>query len=190
MKRRLTLFVLIVLLGRMYAQWSNDMYAQYTYANYTDYAPFNQSIDATGYDAELMEAAIFYETNRQRVLNGLPQLAFDERLEVCAHNHSVDMVNHDFFSHNSPVEGKYSMGDRFAQVGYGSCWRAENIAYRSISDSYAQTAKLMVESQWMRSEGHRENILNSIYTHLGCGVAFYSKGSFVYVKATQNFMKK
>lgn len=172
----------------MYAQWPIEMYDRYDYTNYTNYAPFNQRITTTGYDADLLEAAIFYETNRQRALHGRPQFRFEYRLEVSAHNHSVDMVNYDFFSHESPVSGKRTMSDRYAEVGIPSCMSGENIAMRSIGSSYAETAKQLVD-QWMNSPGHRANILNEGYTHLGCGVAFYKNYSSVYVKATQNFMR-
>lgn len=172
----------------MYAQWPIEMYDRYDYTNYTNYAPFNQRITTTGYDADLLEAAIFYETNRQRALHGRPQFRYDYRLEVSAHNHSVDMVNYDFFSHESPVSGKRTMSDRYAEVGIPSCMSGENIALRSIGSSYAETAEQLVD-QWMNSPGHRANILNEGYTHLGCGVAFYKNYSSVYIKATQNFMR-
>ena len=186
--KQLLLLLLSVISGHVYAQWSDDMYPRYSYDDYTDYAAFNQSISATGYDAHLLEAAIFYETNRQRVKHGLSQLQFDHNLRVCAHNHSVDMVQQDFFSHTSPVAGKERMKNRLAQVGYTNCASAENIAYGPIQSTYAETAQYLLKI-WMNSSGHRENILD-YYTHLGCGAAFYKEDSFIYVKATQNFVKK
>ena len=117
------------------------MYSLYTYANYTNYAAFNSAVDSSGYDASLLEAAIFYETNRQRAKHGLPVFLFDYALYVSAHNHSVDMVNHNFFSHTSVVQGKNSMKDRLSQVGYTNCWAAENIAYCDVKYSYATTAQ-------------------------------------------------
>lgn len=188
--RYIVIFVIccLPLIGN--AQWSRQMYAQYSYYNYTDYQPFNQRIEDTGYDAELLEAAIFYETNRQRAKYGLPLLSFDYNLYVCAHNHSVDMVNYNFFSHESPVPGKYSMSDRLAQVGYSRHAAAENIAEFAIKSTYVEAARYVVADMWMKSPGHRANIMNSVYTHLGCGAALMVKGSFVYVRATQNFVSK
>jgi len=174
----------------MFAQWTKSMYSQYTYQNYTDYTPFTQAIDANKLDAELLESAIFYETNRQRAKYGLQQLSFDHALCVCAHNHSVDMVEHNFFSHKSPVAGKTAMKDRLSQVGYVNCLCAENIAYCAVKSSYAETARHLVEDVWMNSEGHRRNILNGNYTHLGCGAAFYYEGHWLMVKTTQNFLRK
>lgn len=185
--------LLVILLSAInihaYAQWTEDMYSRYTYANYTDYDAFNQSIAQTGYDAHLLEAAIFYETNRQRAEYGLPLLEFDYNLFVCAHNHSVDMVNYDFYAHESPVSGKQSMSDRLDQVGYTNCTAAENIAEIYIRTTYVASAQHLV-NLWMNSPGHRTNILNSKLTHLGCGVAYLVINNTVYVRTTQNFIRK
>lgn len=189
MKRIYIFLAAVMMVTAVMAQWTMEMYDNYTYANYTSYAPFNQSLESTSYDMDLLEAAVFYETNRQRVRNGLTQLQPDYNLLVCAHNHSVDMVNHNFFSHTSPVPGKATPADRMQQVGYGACWSAENIVYCPIEPSYAATAKRLLEL-WMNSPGHRANILTARYTHLGCGTACYVSDGFVYVKATQNFMEK
>ena len=186
----LIIFILCAFCTHAFGQWSDNMYSAYTYQTYTSYSKFNEDITATDYDADLMEAAIFYETNRQRALYGLPFLTYDYNLCVSAHNHSVDMVNSNFFSHESVVKGKRTMRDRLQQVGYANCACAENIAYCAIRESYAATARYLVEEMWMNSPGHRANILNRDYTHLGCGVAFYYEGGFVYVKTTQNFLRK
>lgn len=172
-----------------FAQWTTDMYNQYDYTNYTDYPDFNRSVETTGFDADLLEAAVFYETNRQRALNGLPLFEYSYNLEVCAHNHSVDMVNYDFFDHESPVSGKKTLEERLAIVEMDEIAMAEgeNIAITPLQSSYTATAKSLVQ-QWMNSPGHRANILDPDFTHLGCGVAFYRHSSTIHIKATQNFV--
>jgi len=56
--------------------------------------------------------------------------------------------------------------------------------------SYYEFAKNVVEG-WMKSPGHRENILKSDFIYLGCGCAMYEKQnngySMIYFKLTQNF---
>lgn len=42
----------------------------------------------------------------------------------------------------------------------------------------------------MNSKGHRENILNPKYTHLGCGAALYYDENWLMVKAVLNFVFK
>ncbi len=190
MNRLMTLFIVCLTAMHVSAQWTDAMYNRYTWRNYTDYAPFNQSVQDSDIDADLLEAAIFYETNRQRVSYGLPELAFDHALNVCAHNHSADMVKHRFFSHTGPVPGKKTPADRLTQVGYTNCYSAENIAYAAANATYAAVARYVVEDLWMNSAGHRKNILSSRYTHLGCGVAFYYDNGVLMYKATQNFLLK
>jgi uncharacterized protein YkwD len=60
----------------------------------------------------------------------------------------------------------------------------ENIAMTSkTSTSYLLLAKELVDI-WMKSPGHRANILNAEFNYLGCG-AFFDKNNYVY--ATQAF---
>lgn len=189
MKTRLVLLLLLVSMT-VSAQWTEQMYTLYTYDNYTEYAAFNEPVKPENLDIALLEAAIFYETNRQRVANGVDQLQYDASLHACARNHSVDMVEHNFFSHTSVVEGKTRMSDRLARVGYTNCTSGENILYSPVKESYAATAKYLVGEVWMNSPGHRQNILKAEYTHLGAGVAFYFERTWLMVKATQNFLAK
>jgi uncharacterized protein YkwD len=190
--KRIYLFACFLISTRIatFAQWNEQMYSQYTHNNYTTFEAFNRPIQAENYDAVLLEAAILFETNRQRVDYGLSPLKYDYALHICARNHSVDMVNYDFFSHTSVVPGKERMADRLAEMGYRNCWCAENILYSPVKESYATTARFLVENVWMNSEGHRKNILNAKYTHLGAGIAFYYKDGWLMVKATQNFLCK
>lgn len=168
--------------------WKEAMYEQYSHNNYTRYEPFNQAIDQTGFDSDLMEAALFYETNRYRAANGKKPLEFDHNLSACARNHTVDMINHNFFSTTSPVEGKKTTADRLKQVGYGRNGYDELIASCSISESYSATAKYIVNEMWAKSSS--EDLLDTDYTHLASGAAFYSKGSYIYVKVTHDLLTK
>lgn len=189
MKTKLLLLSLLVSLT-MSAQWHDSMYEQYTYENYTNYPAFNEPVVEGSVDIRLLEAAVFYESNRQRALNGVPLLKFDHALNMCARDHSDDMVKHNFFSHTSVVSGKESMSTRFALVGYVNCWCAENIASCEVKKSYAETGRYLVEELWMNSPGHRKNILNPKYTHLGAGISVYRDRYWLMLKATQNFVCK
>lgn len=192
MKIKIKFFLICFLFSsvNVFAQWTEQMYNYYSFENYTNYKQFNDAIEPTTFDANLLEAAIFYETNRQRVKNGIQILHYDYALNVAAHNHSVDMVKYNFYSHTSVVTGKIKLVDRINQVGYYNMMCGENIAYSPIKESYAKTAQYLVADLWMNSQGHKENILNKGYTHLGCGIAVYYQDSWVYVKATQNFLRK
>ena len=191
MRKIFTLCLLCCIASGSYAQiWTEQMYEKYSYKNYTSYAPFTRPMAETDYNNELMSAAIFYETNRQRALNGLEPLSFDYNLFVCAYNHSVDMVNNNFFSSTSPVEGYTTMNDRLALVGYTHCAATEELAYCSVRETYTATAQRIVNEMWMQSSSRYESILSKEYTHLGSGGVIYQNGSSISVKVTQTFMHK
>ena len=104
--KRIYLFACFLISTRIatFAQWNEQMYSQYTHNNYTTFEAFNRPIQAENYDAVLLEAAILFETNRQRVDYGLSPLKSDYALHICARNHSVDMVNYDFFHMNDKIK--------------------------------------------------------------------------------------
>lgn len=171
------------------SNWKTNYYERYSYRNYTNYESFTQVVEVTTFDARLLNAAIFYETNRQRSLYGMAEFKYHQNLEVCAQSHSEDMANWDFFSHESPVSGKRTMTDRMGQVGFVNLWMAENISYHDVSNrTYSDLAKSIVDS-WMNSPGHRANILNERYRYLGAGTAKCYYNDYFYVKSTQNFVE-
>lgn len=88
--------------------------------------------------------------NRRRVLLGLPAQVIDLKLCNACRGHSQDMAEHDFFSHDSPLEGKKTPWDRAGAAGTSAS--AENIARGSDT---GQGAIL----QWWYSPGHHRNML-------------------------------
>jgi uncharacterized protein YkwD len=136
-----------------------------------------------------LERRIFQLTNEARRKNGLPSLASDEGLARQARGKSDDMLNNNYFSHTSP-EGK-TLKDRMQEekpASYRTISRiGENIYMGDRLDFSVDVktqARLIVDG-WMTSPGHRKNILDPSYTHLGVGVA--AKDSKCY--ATQIFAK-
>lgn len=91
---------------------------------------------------------------------GCSPVSVDERLTQSASAHSADMSARNYFSHSSP-EGE-SFANRASQAGYPSPG-AENIA-----QGYSNAEAAM--DGWMKSEGHRKNILNCSLTTMGVGV--------------------
>jgi uncharacterized protein YkwD len=135
-----------------------------------------------------VERLVFRLTNEARRKNGLPSLETDADLTVMARKHTDDMLRQEFFSHTGP-DGK-TLKDRLfdAPAVFKTVSRAgENIYGGSGQDfSDAKTmARVMVDG-WMTSPGHRANILNPAYTHLGVGVGVLGKE----IRATQNFARK
>lgn len=122
---------------------------------------------APSYELSEFEREIVQLTNAEREKQGLPTLQVDHSLSYVAKKKSEDMVANQYFAHNSPVYG--SVFDMLNEFGIYYTYAGENLAY-----GYA-TPETVV-SAWMNSEGHRNNILNANYTHIGVG--YVSKGHY------------
>ncbi|MGA9288392.1 MAG: CAP domain-containing protein [Anaerobacillus sp.] len=99
-------------------------------------------------------------TNEERAKAGLPALEVDTELSKVAQAKSEDMRDNNYFAHNSPTNG--SPFDMMNQFG---------IKYQSAGENIAkgqQTPEEVVNA-WMNSEGHRKNIMNDSFTHIGVG---------------------
>jgi uncharacterized protein YkwD len=133
-----------------------------------------------------VERRIFQLTNAFRRKNHLPPLDPDSALVVTARAHSDDMLRRDFFSHVNP-DGKAPQDRMIPAYSRTLSRTGENIwgghGY-DFSDSKVM-ARVIVDS-WITSPGHRANLLNPNYTHLGVGVSASGKE----VRATQNFVQR
>ena len=118
------------------------------------------------------EKEVFDLINNQRTQNGLSALKLDTETLRVARVKAQDMVDNNYFSHNSPTYGlPYQMLNSF-KISYKTA--GENIAGNS-SNSAAVTA-------WMNSSGHKANILNSSFNYTGIGVVKGSKYGKIYVQ--------
>ena len=118
------------------------------------------------------ELEVFNLINAQRTKNGLSALKIDSEVQNVARIKAQDMVNNNYFSHNSPTYGSpFDMLKSF-KVSYKTA--GENIAGNS-SNQAAVTA-------WMNSLGHRANILNGNFNYTGIGVVNGSKYGKIYVQ--------
>ncbi|GAA0598096.1 hypothetical protein GCM10009001_12770 [Virgibacillus siamensis] len=114
-------------------------------------------------------------TNQERTERGLEPLEISNELSKVAREKSRDMAENNYFSHNSPTYG--SPFDMMKQYGITYKTAGENIAR-------GQRTPQEVVNGWMNSEGHRENILNESFTHIGVG--YVENGNYW----TQQFIGK
>lgn len=181
--------------------WSAQKYEKIDVQAFLRLTEITRRIDFTRVDGELLNAAVFYETNARRMEAGLSPLAHSQALERAAAAHAGEMVLLQYFSHESPTEGRRTMAERMLAVGVSGGYRGENIAkgfgldyadgrpvfppaqtgggFRYALDgpdlashTYAGAARALVD-QWMKSPPHRANILNPKFTFLGCAVIPY-----------------
>ncbi|MGN9865788.1 CAP domain-containing protein [Bacillus swezeyi] len=113
------------------------------------------SSSVSAYEKEVVEL-----TNAERKKQGLKPLTLDEKLSKVARTKSQDMKDNNYFDHNSPTYG--SPFDMMKKFG---------ISYRTAGENIAkgQRTPQEVVKAWMNSEGHRKNIMNPDFTHIGVG---------------------
>ena len=155
-------------------------------------------------EIEVLESLVHNLINQERAKQGLAILQWDGEIVAIARSHSQDMADKNYFSHVNP-EGKDAT-DRGSSAGY-DCVKvydgyytfglAENIhqgwlfssttyingVARHNWNSQADISEAAVNG-WMRSQGHRKNILKDAYDRTGIGIAIAPDGK---VFITQNF---
>lgn len=114
-----------------------------------------------------MASQVISLTNAQRAKHGCRPLATNRALNASALAHSRDMVSRNYFSHVSPRGSTFVTRARAA--GYQHAM-AENIAW-----GYRTPAQVV--AAWMKSPGHRKNILNCGARSVGVGVWIKSNGA-------------
>ncbi|TCO73777.1 CAP domain-containing protein [Marinisporobacter balticus] len=98
--------------------------------------------------------------NGERSKNGLNPLKVDMAITKVARLKAQDMIDNNYFSHNSPTYG--SPFDMMKKFDIKYIYAGENIAGNpSVQDAHTAL---------MNSEGHRKNILNPNFTHIGIGI--------------------
>lgn len=112
------------------------------------------------------ENAVLEKTNAERKAAGIPPLAIDAKLLQAARSHSANMAKQEKLEHTLDEK---TVADRVRATGYGYSRVGENIAHN-------QETPAEVLKDWMESEGHKKNILNADFTHIGVAVATNAKG--------------
>ncbi|MEI7025166.1 peptidoglycan-binding protein [Paenibacillus sp. y28] len=113
---------------------------------------------AAGLTAEEQQMLDLVNAERQKA--GLSPLQADMAIVQTARLKSQDMVDKNYFSHDSPTYG--SPFDMLKRFGISFQTAGENIACNQTVER--------AHAALMNSQGHRENILNSSYTHIGIGI--------------------
>jgi len=119
--------------------------------------------DSSASDSRVFVQRVVDLTNAQRAQAGLPALRLNAKLSAAAYVHSRDMALNDYFNHTGFDGSKVT--DRISAQGYHYLNAGENIAA-----GYA-TPEAVVEG-WMKSPGHRANILYPDVKEIGVGFYF------------------
>ena len=105
--------------------------------------------------------------NIERAKEGLCSLTMDSKLSKVAQIKSQEMVDYNYFAHNSPVSGTPFELMKSHGITY-------KVAGENLAKAYSNPEDVV--KAWMDSAGHRKNIMNPRFTHLGMGIAKTSSG--------------
>ena len=132
-----------------------------------DQINIGQKINIPTNEQASVEQEVVKLVNAERAKEGLPALKEDWELSRVAKYKSQDMHDKNYFDHTSPTYGTpFTMMKNFG------------ITYKSAGENIAkgQQSASEVVNAWMNSAGHRANILNKNYTHIGVG--FVKDGNY------------
>jgi uncharacterized protein YkwD len=120
-----------------------------------------------------VEREVIAEVNRTRESQGLRALHADAALNRAAREHSEELALRRTLDHTSTHPARRTMTMRIDAAGGSWTRAAENLANMSgpASSVATQTVRL-----WLRSEGHRRNMLEPSYTQTGVGLAIDERG--------------
>lgn len=174
---------------------------------------FDQPITNQAFDPSLLQEALFHATNSVRQKNKRNQLDYQQPLEEAAATHSIAMAKRFKLDHKEKDKLRKDPSLRVQQAGGVFELVGENILYLPLPNfgndqpryvveegtvlspnglpiplhTYRSWAELALE-EWMKSPGHKQNILEVAYLYLGTGVSsiVYHK-DLPYLYATQVF---
>ena len=125
---------------------------------YDDNSSQTQNIEI---DESLDKNGILQLINTARQENALPLLEIDPLLDSVAQTKAQDMVDNNYFAHNSPTYG--SPFEMMQNAGVTYINAGENIAGNSSIESAINS--------FLESQEHRKNILSNSYNYVGIGIA-------------------
>lgn len=127
---------------------------------------FVRLVDSTplhilGFTSSISIDEVVRLTNEKRIAQGLQPLKYNETLADAARRKAANMLEENYWSHNSP-SGK-SPWVWFSAAGYKYTHAGENLA-----KDFGSTDRMM--DAWMNSETHKANIVNDKFQEIGIAV--------------------
>lgn len=181
--------------------FNDAAYTKHTWKSFQALPQLQATIDFDHPDYALLNAAVFFMTNKARQAHGRQPFRFSPKLRDMADFHSSQMAEYEFMAHTNPHSPryatmvkrserfqvmalaenvastflyKYKSGSRYYKVWEGNAYSFFTHNNEQIpKHSYLSFAASIVKG-WMNSKGHRAAILNRRYTSLGCAIKWES----------------
>ena len=119
-----------------------------------------------------IETAIVADTNAARRRQRRAALSWDADVADVARRHAADMLRHRYFDHKSR-DGR-GIGDRLKRAGVRWQRCGENLygqpTLSRFDDRQMRAFGAAAVVTWLRSRGHRQNLLAAQFVRVGVGV--------------------
>jgi len=115
-----------------------------------------------GYATDLSRPSLLQDSNTERTNENLADLQLNDKLDKAAQAKAQDMVNKDYWSHQTPS----------GQLPWAFVDNA-HYKYRKVGENLAagfDSANAVIRA-WLASPTHRQNMLDPSYTDVGFGYA-------------------
>lgn len=179
-----------LLLGYCYERAEDRDQALSAYKNALHFAPGDlHAIQAlvnigylpqTGTDMADLEQMTVDLINEERARHGIPRLTVNHTLVKVARQHSAEMRDLQYFSHESPVPGREQLRQRYnLEANDQPRMLGENISRRFGFPTVLSAANVRIShANLMTSPPHRANILHPAYQEIGVGFAINDRGDY------------
>lgn len=114
-----------------------------------------------GFTSSVTIEEVVAKTNEERLAAGLSPLKYSEVLSDAARRKAANMLEENYWAHNSP--SGHTPWEWFNAAGYKYTHAGENLA-----KDFASTDRMI--AAWMASPTHRENIVNAKFEDIGIAV--------------------
>lgn len=202
MKTKIIFFLIVCWSPALWAQtFAPNWYAELSVDSFFKTEAATTVIDVEQPDYALLNAAVFFAANEQRLKRGLTPLQYDPLLEKAAAFHSDEMRSKRFFNHinktdkenRTPEQRIGNQGAEYEGSGenilelppYKTGSKGEYEVAKNPDGSYrflganGKPLKVMTYGDfaraavkiWMKSPEHKANIMSKTFTHLGCGAS-------------------
>lgn len=137
------------------------LFASFIWAQ-PQFAMFVSQRGVLAYATDMSHSGLLSATNAQRSAYGVSTLTINSKLNSAAQAKANDMVNRDYWSHQTP-DGQQPWVF-IINAGYQYLAAGENLAYGFSTSNGAVTG-------WMNSPSHKANLLSTSFTEVGFGYA-------------------
>ena len=117
-----------------------------------------------------LEASVVREMNKVRVAQGLRPLHASPSLRTAARGHSLAMLEHGFFGHDSRDGTAFS--DRIRRHYTNRGWRTWSVGEALLSGTGGDIEARAIVKAWLDSPSHRDIILSPTWRDTGIGALY------------------